>query len=290
MSILDIAARHVQQLGLQKAATSGTLSEHMQTQMDQIFAQAETRQASAQTFDTALDSAQEAEFQTWKQKFAPNDSGQDYDLRGAFKAGLTPDPITGHWADTFKKPNHPTFSDQSQYAPYGKPGHWEGDKFIPYQEPKADRSIYDYMDKALYPLYKGLDLWDKGFNSAADALMQLDPTSNDVYREKLRKRNEGSNLIPETKPFQVAQIGFGGKSNSNQEQQLRELNQGLASSISVPNPVTPHNTTPIQSYDQAEAQRQLQRQQQAEIDRKLGIGVPKPVETEEQHLRRLGLK
>lgn len=38
----------------------------------------------------------------------------DYDLQGAFLAGLRPD-ARGHLQDTYKKPNHPTFSDQSQY-------------------------------------------------------------------------------------------------------------------------------------------------------------------------------
>lgn len=83
------------------------------------------------SFDTKLSSDEEQQFQQWKAQYAPRDSGADYDLRGAFKAGLQPDPQTGHWPDTFKKPNHPTFSDQSQYAAYGNPGRWEGEKYIP---------------------------------------------------------------------------------------------------------------------------------------------------------------
>jgi hypothetical protein len=84
-------------------------------------------------FDTALSPQEETAFAAWKQKNAPNDSGQDYDLRGAFKAGLTPDPQTGHWPDTFKKPNHPTFSDQSQYAKFApaQAGHWNGENYEP---------------------------------------------------------------------------------------------------------------------------------------------------------------
>lgn len=84
------------------------------------------------SFDTKLDSSQEAEFRQWKQRYAPNDSGIDYDLRGAFKAGLKPGK-DGHWPDTFKKPNHPTFSNESIYAKNApdKAGHWEGGKYIP---------------------------------------------------------------------------------------------------------------------------------------------------------------
>lgn len=87
-----------------------------------------------QTFNTSLSPEDEIKFEQWKAKYAPNDSGEDYDLRGAYKAGLTPDSKTGHWEDTFKKPNHPTFSNLSQYAVgsnAAKAGHWEGDRFVP---------------------------------------------------------------------------------------------------------------------------------------------------------------
>lgn len=85
------------------------------------------------TFETKLNDTEEVEFQKWKKQYAPKDSGHDYDLRGAFKAGLKPDSKTGHWPDTFKKPNHPTFSNESKYAK-DRPdlaGHWEGDKYVP---------------------------------------------------------------------------------------------------------------------------------------------------------------
>lgn len=68
-------------------------------------------------YETALTDSEEQAFKDWKVKYAPADSGADYDLRGAFKAGITPDAKTGHWPDTFKKPNHPTFSPESIYHP-----------------------------------------------------------------------------------------------------------------------------------------------------------------------------
>lgn len=84
-------------------------------------------------YDTPLNPMEESQFQVWKNKWAPHDSGYDYDLRGAYKAGLTPNPDTGHWPDTFKKPNHPTFSNQSIYAK-DRPeiaGSWNGETYIP---------------------------------------------------------------------------------------------------------------------------------------------------------------
>lgn len=58
----------------------------------------------------------ERAFQAWKMQNAPQDSGFDYDLRGAYAANMQRDPANDHMGDRFKKPNHPTFSDQSQYA------------------------------------------------------------------------------------------------------------------------------------------------------------------------------
>lgn len=80
-------------------------------------------------YNTPLTAKEVIEFDKWKARYAPKDSGKDYDLRGAFKAGLKPD-ANGHWPDTFKKPNHPTFSRESVYAD-ATAGTWAGEKFIP---------------------------------------------------------------------------------------------------------------------------------------------------------------
>lgn len=63
-------------------------------------------------FNTQLTPEQEAAFL----KAYPNPGDNyDYDMRGAFLAGVGK-AGNGHYPDTFKKPNHPTFSDQSQYS------------------------------------------------------------------------------------------------------------------------------------------------------------------------------
>lgn len=69
-------------------------------------------------------------YEEWKKKYAPHDSGQDYDLVAAWQKGLV--PTNGHFPDTFKFPNHPTFSVESRFYQPGLPaGRWEGETFIP---------------------------------------------------------------------------------------------------------------------------------------------------------------
>lgn len=49
----------------------------------------------------------------------------DYDYAAAKKAGVKPD-ANGHWPDTYKKPNHITFSDESVYhSPQTPGGSWK---------------------------------------------------------------------------------------------------------------------------------------------------------------------
>lgn len=91
-------------------------------------------------YETSIPPDLQPAYQQWKQQYAPRDSGVDYDLPGAFLAGVRPDPLTGHMPDTFKKPNHPTFSNESQYAPMHPElaGQWTGpnrDQYQPASQP-----------------------------------------------------------------------------------------------------------------------------------------------------------
>ena len=74
---------------------------------------------------THLNPSQESQFQKWKSVNAPQDSGKDYDLRGAFLADVKPDPVRHHMTDEYKMPNHPTFSIGSKYStPQQMGGEW----------------------------------------------------------------------------------------------------------------------------------------------------------------------
>lgn len=70
-------------------------------------------------FNTKLTSGEELQFQQWARENPRLGSTYDYDARGFWKSGANA-ASNGHGADTWKKPNHPTFSDQSMYS--GKDG------------------------------------------------------------------------------------------------------------------------------------------------------------------------
>lgn len=65
-------------------------------------------------YNTPLSNGQEASFQSWLRTTGKQNDLRDYDLRGAFASGVAKDP-RGHLPDTWKKPNHPTFSTESKY-------------------------------------------------------------------------------------------------------------------------------------------------------------------------------
>src|SRR5436190_112833 len=79
----------------------------------------------------------------------PDDSGYDYDLKGAFLAGESRDPNNGHFDDKFKKPNHPTFSEFSNYAK-DRPdlaGSWTGpnaDQYVPASQAQQASGVFRY--------------------------------------------------------------------------------------------------------------------------------------------------
>jgi hypothetical protein len=66
-------------------------------------------------YNTPIPPERAAEYAQWRKALPRNlDNWHDYDLQGAFLNGSDPDPKK-HMTDQFKKPNHPTFSKESQY-------------------------------------------------------------------------------------------------------------------------------------------------------------------------------
>ena len=83
-------------------------------------------------FNTVLTPDQEKIYQQWVNSLPINLRGDyDYDLRGAWLNGDKPDQYH-HMPDTWKKPWHPTFSNESVYStPGAEGGRWDGEEFHP---------------------------------------------------------------------------------------------------------------------------------------------------------------
>lgn len=77
-------------------------------------------------YNTQLTPKQEEAFMKWAEKNNRLGDLYDYDMRGFWK-NKSKFAENGHGSDMFKKPNHPTFSDQSIY--HGVDG-YTGGKWI----------------------------------------------------------------------------------------------------------------------------------------------------------------
>jgi hypothetical protein len=67
-------------------------------------------------YDTKLSPDDEKNFLAWSAKYPDRTGSTDYDMRGWWKEHGSVDPGGGHFSDKYKKPNHPTFSDESIYS------------------------------------------------------------------------------------------------------------------------------------------------------------------------------
>jgi hypothetical protein len=78
-------------------------------------------------YNTRLSEDEEAAFEAWRSRLPKRlQALSDYDLRGAWRADARA-AANGHLPDTWKKPNHPTFSRESIYSTPSAPGgSWEG--------------------------------------------------------------------------------------------------------------------------------------------------------------------
>lgn len=146
-----------------------------------------------ETFNTNLTPDEEKSFQSWKQRYAPQDSGEDYDLRGAFKSGYVPDE-RGHWPDTFKKPNHPTFSVESKYVKFAPElaGRWEGETFIP----PAKKSQFSPELMALAP-----QALDASLTPKIKIPFETSPYETAIKRSILKDEQAlAATTVPQTEP------------------------------------------------------------------------------------------
>lgn len=120
----------------------------------------------SQQFNTPLSPADKVAYQAWlvsesaRRRRDVTKDPQDYDLQGYWKdIGRADTTGQGHMTDTFKKPNHPTFSDESKYsgtlAPWGgsfQGGKWDDTGYTPSPDMLAHThnpdDMQDYFDEA----------------------------------------------------------------------------------------------------------------------------------------------
>lgn len=124
-------------------------------------------------YNTQLTPAEEKEFVKWA---GPKVKDlYDYDLKGFWKAGLGVDE-RGHGTDQFKKPNHPTFSNQSIY--HGQNGQMGG---VWGQTPEG-QTVFTPSAHNLKNL--PLPLLKRYFNEREPgALINIDPTTTEEANE-----------------------------------------------------------------------------------------------------------
>ncbi len=164
---MDIKAQAIQALVL--GADANTVLTRAQRQIKQTAITPQPTSAplpgmqiqQSTTYDTPIPPERQQEYEKYKSQLPPPlQSTQDYDLQGAFLAGAVPD-ANGHMTDKFKKPNHPTFSNQSEYStPQTPGGTWAGpnqDQYVPNEKPKAPWDLVDNTVSLLAPAIKAED-------------------------------------------------------------------------------------------------------------------------------------
>ena len=114
-------------------------------------------------YNTPLTADQQVQYSAWgasrKRSTGrdPRQDTEDYDMQGYFakNGGVPSSDPRGHYTDEFKKPNHPTFSTESQYSTVLQPGgEWtsNGAFYQPSQQmtptPEAAAALIRYMRRA----------------------------------------------------------------------------------------------------------------------------------------------
>jgi hypothetical protein len=145
-------------------------------------------------YDTPLTDEEEKQYQAWSQEHG-NPGTSDYDMRGFWKSGEA-QADNGHYPDTFKKPNHPTFSDESMYS--GKNGeeggHWEqvdGDHWKFTLGPTERRNGASLTEKYLQDNDPNSQLDEAGSAAAGRDLIAKQAEARKQHMEEAIARQKG---------------------------------------------------------------------------------------------------
>lgn len=109
-------------------------------------------------FNTPIPNNMLSKYKDWYNKLPKNlQETNDYDLQGAFLDNQV--THSNHLTDKFKKPNHPTFSNESIYSKSNSSGKWKDNMFIiPNRNINRLEEIRKYLkgsDPTTYPVFNG---------------------------------------------------------------------------------------------------------------------------------------
>jgi len=163
-------------------------------------------------FNTPLNRQQQARFEKWaadqneaRAKQTPPRGPVvldqfDYDVPGYWlhavdgnRPDAQGDSTTGHKPDTFKKPNHPTFSDESIYhGEQGPHGPWEGGHWVPGNSTGA---------KAIFiPSEQQVEHHGRG--PIQDYFNKREPNARVVFPDELKDPTLGVKDIHSNQPYE----------------------------------------------------------------------------------------
>jgi hypothetical protein len=135
-----------------------------------------------ENYNTPLTGENPQRFQNWlalqKVKRGRDLSGDltNYDMQGYWLNGGYKDSGAGHMPDTYKKPNHPSFSNESQYS--GKEDLWGG-KFEGGRWVGDDKTGWSYQASArMLKTTHTRDMLQQYFADNEPDVMLLMPTVN----------------------------------------------------------------------------------------------------------------
>lgn len=135
-------------------------------------------------YNTKLAPDQEAKFAAWAKALGEQGSSYDYDLRGAYSAGAG-QAANGHFPDTFKKPNHPTFSDQSKYhTEQTQGGKWEQQPDKSWSFTPSQYQLQQHTPEDLQSYFARVEKGNK-------LVLPQKPTALDAINEALRTLGGG---------------------------------------------------------------------------------------------------
>lgn len=112
-------------------------------------------------YNSSLSPKEEAAFVAWAQQFSKVRGYdvlkdlQDYDLRGYWKESGGKVDRSPHLTDRFKKPNHPTFSDESKYSGVASPfgGNFVGGQWIESEDGWQFKASKEMLEQTHDPVW-----------------------------------------------------------------------------------------------------------------------------------------